>query len=171
MKAVFFFFFFFFLPSSVSRIIRESESKCSRLTFFFVFIFLVSFPSAYHTGTCSYRSSSISSLISSSFSVSRLLYYLLASSSTFYSNSPFVLSPLQLLYSNFSFYSHFPSVSLNSFLLQIRLYPFFYSKGFKKPTQVITIYQVCLQRRCCVQTGSEFSLASSSDGGLGWHSG
>jgi hypothetical protein len=99
--------FFFFLPSSVSRIISESESKCSRLTFFFVLIFLVSFPPAYYTCTCFYHSSSISSLISSSFSVSRLLYYLLVSSSSFYSNSPFVLSPLQLLSSNFSFYSHF----------------------------------------------------------------
>ena len=110
MKAVFFFFFFFFFyfffSSSVSSIISESESKCSRLTFFFVFIF-VSFPSAYYTGTYSYRSSSISSLISSYFSVSRLLYYLLSSSSPFYSNSPFVLSPLQLPSFNLSFYSHF----------------------------------------------------------------
>ena len=150
------------MPSSVSRIISESESKCSRLTFFIVFIFLVSFPSAYYTGTCSYRSSSISSLISSSFSVSRLLYYLLASSSSFYSNSPFVLSPLKLLSSNFSFFHIFPSVAFNSFLLQIHLYPFFYNRVFNEPTQVITVYQVCLQS-CCVQTGSEFSLASSSD--------
>lgn len=102
MKAV-----FFFLPSSVSRIISESQSTCSRLTFFFVFTFLVSFPSAYYTGICSYRSSSTPSLISSSLSVSRLLYNLLSSSSSFYSNSAFVLSPLQLLSSNFSFYSHF----------------------------------------------------------------
>ena len=97
----FFFFFFFF-----SIIISEMESKYSRLTFFFVFIFLISFPSACYTGTCSYRCSSISSLIPFSFSVSRLLYHLLASSSSFYSNYPFVLSPLQLLSSNFSFYSH-----------------------------------------------------------------
>jgi hypothetical protein len=111
------------LPYSVSRIISESELKCSRLSFFFVFIFLVSFPSAYYTGTCSYRSSPISSLISFSFSVSRLLYYLLTSSSSFYSNSPFVLFPLQLLSSNSRFIHIFPSVSLNYLLLQLNLYP------------------------------------------------
>lgn len=91
----------------VSRIIRESESKCSQLTFFLVFILLVTFPSDCYTSTCSYNSSSIFSLISSSFSVSRILYYLLSSSSSFHSNSPFVLFPLQLLSSHLSFYSHF----------------------------------------------------------------